>query len=57
VFGVRGFYGVYPIGTVPLYGPDDKMTTKVAAGVILYDGAEAIIKRRMRGENGISLQR
>jgi hypothetical protein len=35
----------YPIGTVALYGPDDKTTTKIAAGVILQDGAEAIIKR------------
>jgi hypothetical protein len=35
----------YPIGTVALYGPDDKTTTKIAAGVILRDGAEAIIKR------------
>ncbi len=35
----------YPVGTVALYGPDDKITTKIAAGVILHDGAEAIIKR------------
>jgi|GraSoiStandDraft_55_1057291.scaffolds.fasta_scaffold103808_3 hypothetical protein len=35
----------YPIGTVALYGPDDKTTTKIAAGVILHDGAEPIIKR------------
>jgi hypothetical protein len=35
----------YPIGTVALYGPDDKTTTKIAAGVIPHDGAEAIIKR------------
>jgi hypothetical protein len=35
----------YPIGTVALYGPDDKTTTKIAAGVILQDGAEATIKR------------
>jgi hypothetical protein len=35
----------YPIGTVALYGPDDKTTTKIAAGVILHDGAEAILKR------------
>ena len=28
-----------------LYGPDDKTTTKIAAGVILHDGAEAIIER------------
>jgi hypothetical protein len=35
----------YPIGTVAMYGSDDKTTTKIAAGVILHDGAEAIIKR------------
>jgi hypothetical protein len=35
----------YPIGTVAMYGPDNKMTTKIAAGVILHDGAEAILKR------------
>ena len=35
----------YPIGTVAFYGPDDKRTTKIAAGVILRDGAEAIIER------------
>jgi hypothetical protein len=35
----------YPIGTVALYGPDDKTTTKIAAAVILRDGAEPIIQR------------
>jgi SEC-C motif len=35
----------YPIGTVAMYGPDDKTTTKIAAGVILRDGAEAIMQR------------
>lgn len=35
----------YPIGTVALYGPDDKTTTKIAAGVILHHGAEALIQR------------
>jgi hypothetical protein len=35
----------FPIGTVALYGPDDKATTKIAAGVIVADGAEAIIER------------
>jgi hypothetical protein len=35
----------YPLGTVALYGPDDKTTTKIAAGVILRDGAEPIMKR------------
>jgi hypothetical protein len=35
----------YPIGTVALYGPDDKITTKIVVGVIKQDGAEAIIER------------
>jgi hypothetical protein len=35
----------YPLGTVALYGPDDQTTTKIAAGVILHDGAEPILKR------------
>lgn len=35
----------YPIGTVAHYGPDAKRTTKIVAGVILRDGAEAIIER------------
>ena len=35
----------YPIGTVALYGPDDKTTTKIAAGVITSPNAEPIIER------------
>jgi SEC-C motif len=35
----------YPIGTVALYGPNDKITTKIAAGVIKSPNAEPIIKR------------
>ena len=35
----------FPIGTVAYYGPDDKITTKIVAGVIKEEGAEAIIKR------------
>ncbi len=34
-----------PLGTVALYGPDDKTTTKIVAGVILHEGAEPILKR------------
>ena len=34
----------FPVGTVALYGPDNKVTTKIAAGVIVADGAEAIIE-------------
>lgn len=35
----------FPIGTVAYYGPDDKTTTKIVAGVISEEGAEPIIKR------------
>jgi hypothetical protein len=35
----------YPIGTAAMYGPDDKTTTKIAAAVILHDGAEPIMRR------------
>ncbi len=35
----------YPMGTVALYGPNDKSTTKIAAGVMLHGSAEMIIKR------------
>ena len=37
----------YPIGTVALYGPDDKITTKIAAGVITSPNAEPILMRWM----------
>lgn len=35
----------YPMGTVAAYGPDDKRTTKITAGVILHATAEPIIER------------
>jgi SEC-C motif len=35
----------YPIGTVAMYGPDDKTTTKMAASVILHHGADPILQR------------
>ena len=37
----------YPIGTVALYGPDDRITTKIAAGVITSPNAEPILMRWM----------
>jgi hypothetical protein len=37
----------YPIGTVALYGPNDKITTKIVAGVIKRDGADPILERWM----------
>jgi hypothetical protein len=35
----------YPIGTVALYGPDNKTTTKVVAGVFLEEDADVIVER------------
>jgi hypothetical protein len=35
----------YPIGTMAFYGPDDKTTTKIAAGVFKGPDSKAIIKR------------
>jgi len=35
----------YPIGTIPLYGPDDKITTKIVAAVIVSDNAEPLLER------------
>jgi hypothetical protein len=35
----------FPIGTVALYGPDDRITTKIVAGVVKREGAEAIVER------------
>ena len=35
----------YPIGTLAMYGPDDKAITKMVAGAILFENAEPIIRR------------
>jgi hypothetical protein len=35
----------YPLGSLALYGPDDRTTTKVTAGVVRHEGAEPIIRR------------
>jgi hypothetical protein len=37
----------YPIGTIALYGPDDKTTTKIAAAVIVSENAEPVLERWM----------
>ena len=35
----------YPLGTVAFYGPNDRTTTKIAAGVFRHAQAEPILKR------------
>jgi hypothetical protein len=37
----------YPIGTVAMYGPDDKTTTKIAAGVILHESVPTAPRKAM----------
>lgn len=34
----------YPIATIALYGPDDKITTKVVVGIIKGEDSEPILK-------------
>ena len=43
----RDFQPKFPVGTIALYGPDDKKTTKIAASVIKRQGADPILKRWM----------
>ena len=35
----------FPLGTVALYGPDDRVTTKIVVGVIRQEGAEPELQR------------
>ena len=37
----------FPMGTIAMYGPDDKKVTKIVAGVILHEDAEPILERFM----------
>ncbi len=39
--GMRG----YPVGTIAFYGPDRNRASKVAVGVIAYEGAGADLRR------------
>jgi len=43
----RGFRG-YPLGTVALYGPNDRLATKVAVGIVLGEDDEPSELRRWR---------
>jgi hypothetical protein len=38
-------HGKFPIGTVAFYGPDDKTTTKIVAGVVLREFADPLLQR------------
>lgn len=36
----KGFRG-YPVATIAFYGPNDRVATKVAVGIVTYEDAEA----------------
>lgn len=36
----RGFHG-YPVATIAFYGPDDRLATKVAVGIVAQEGRTA----------------
>ena len=41
----RGFHG-YPLATVALYGPDDRMATKLTVGIVPAEHADATELKR-----------
>ena len=45
----RGFSG-YPVATVAFYGPDDKVATKVAVGIVLAEDEEPAFLERWFSE-------
>jgi hypothetical protein len=40
----KGFRG-FPVGTVAYYGPDDQRASKVAVGIINFEGAKPIMRK------------
>lgn len=46
----KGFRG-YPVATVAFYGPDEKLATKVAVGIIESDGLHANVLERWFSES------
>ena len=47
----KGFRG-YPVGTVALYGPDDRHATKLTVGIIADDSDEVVDLRRWHSDAG-----
>jgi hypothetical protein len=40
----------FPVGTIAYYGPDDKVTTKIVAGVFKEEGAGPCARTRTTGQ-------
>ena len=45
----KGFRG-YPLATVAFYGPNDRLATKIAVGIIPSEGAEPEAMKRWQSE-------
>ena len=53
----KGFRG-YPLATIASYGPNDKIATKVAVGIIPYENAlPSILKRWFNEDTDIRIDR
>jgi hypothetical protein len=52
----RGFRG-YPVATIALYGPDDRLATKVAVGIVVAEEAEPYMRRWFAFEGDIRADR
>lgn len=48
----RGFSG-YPVATVAFYGPDDKVATKVSAGIVAAGDEDPVALERWFSEKGM----
>ncbi len=51
----KGFPG-RPLATVALYGPDDRMATKLSVGIVPAEGAEATDLRRWLSEEQVDIR-
>jgi hypothetical protein len=49
--GKRGFRG-FPVATVAYYGPDETRASKVAVGIVPYEGGEVTLLERWFSETG-----
>jgi hypothetical protein len=48
----KGFRG-YPVATIAYYGPDNTKATKVAVGIILQEGGEAVAMEKWLSSSDI----
>jgi hypothetical protein len=47
----KGFKG-YPVATIAYYGPDNKLASKVAVGIVIQEDSDPVDMRRWFSEQG-----